>query len=84
MSFKTAWSPNQWMMSKDITDYKRSISLGYNKYVFLFDLSLNNFTILSKLYTLQGAPFQKRELSLLIFTILELSIFWKHNLKKSS
>lgn len=71
------------MMSKDITDYKRSISLGYNKYVFLFDLSLNNFTILSKLYTLQGAPFQKRELSL-IFTILELSIFWKHNLKKSS
>lgn len=83
MSFKTAWSPNQWMMSKDITDYKRSISLGYNKYVFLFDLSLNNFTILSKLYTLQGAPFQKRELSL-IFTILELSIFWKHNLKKSS
>ena len=72
------------MMSKDITDYKRSISLGYNKYVFLFDLSLNNFTILSKLYTFQGVSFQKRELSLLIFTILELSIFWKHNLKKSS
>lgn len=84
MSFKTAWSPNQWMMSKDITDYKRSIGLGYNKYVFLFDLSLNNFTILSKLYTFQGVSFQKRELSLLIFTILELSIFWKHNLKKSS